>query len=469
MEDLVRDHAPKELAREAFDVDGLRFRLARWRPDGNVGDWETGTLAELKRRPELEEGIHLLGLEAPRPGGAPVRKAFWLMSAPWQVSTFPVPRTHEMPQYWKQHLEGPLISRRTHKGLAVSSTLGCITREIERIDFYGIVATSEIDLPAGQYRVAMSVDDGSRLYIGDRLVMEDWGGHATRTRDGLVELGEGKHRLRVEFYQAASGHQLWLQFAPMNRAAKLAAASLGGSLPRLDSQIFEDEVKLLEPRPRPSTWPSYAHHLTRRGRFEESRVAYQTALAKDADDHACWFMQAHVLAYLGKAPEYAEHCNAMLDRFAATQDAVIAEATARACLLLRGHGDAQRLRPLLALSAETKATRTHWVCLTAGLAAYRAGEFEKALELLEEARPIFRTKSYPADAANEALIALCLKRLGRDASAAESARQAQAWFDEKAPILGVESLNHRGGAENWLICQIIFREARAEFPATPEK
>jgi len=54
---------------------------------------------------------------------------------------------------------------------------------------------------AGEYRFALTSDDGSLLYIDDVLLVINDGVHPPRTREGLVKLARGVHTLRVPYFQ----------------------------------------------------------------------------------------------------------------------------------------------------------------------------------------------------------------------------------------------------------------------------
>ena len=54
-------------------------------------------------------------------------------------------------------------------------------------------------------RIRVSSDDGSRFYIDDELVVDNWGLHAPRTRSGRRELEPGVYHLRLDYYEAKHG------------------------------------------------------------------------------------------------------------------------------------------------------------------------------------------------------------------------------------------------------------------------
>jgi hypothetical protein len=52
----------------------------------------------------------------------------------------------------------------------------------------------------GLYQFATESDDGSKLWVGDRLVVDNDGLHSMRSRAGLIALHPGLHAVRVEFF-----------------------------------------------------------------------------------------------------------------------------------------------------------------------------------------------------------------------------------------------------------------------------
>jgi hypothetical protein len=59
----------------------------------------------------------------------------------------------------------------------------------------------------GTYELAVTMDDGARVFIDDQLVINDWNVGATRTRTALQVLS-GAKRLRVEFFEQGDRAQL---------------------------------------------------------------------------------------------------------------------------------------------------------------------------------------------------------------------------------------------------------------------
>lgn len=75
---------------------------------------------------------------------------------------------------------------------------------------FGIVYTGKIAIDqAGTYTFYLQSDDGSKLYIDGKLVVNNDGDHGVIEKQGDMELTAGKHDLCVEFINAAGGY--WIE------------------------------------------------------------------------------------------------------------------------------------------------------------------------------------------------------------------------------------------------------------------
>ena len=84
----------------------------------------------------------------------------------------------------------------------------------ERKDHYAILYTGYIEVPTtGLYTFYTYSDDGSKLFIGDELVVDNDGSHSARLRKGMVALEAGKHSLRLEYFEDFLGQELRVGYA----------------------------------------------------------------------------------------------------------------------------------------------------------------------------------------------------------------------------------------------------------------
>ncbi|MEO6358723.1 MAG: chitobiase/beta-hexosaminidase C-terminal domain-containing protein, partial [Ferruginibacter sp.] len=66
-----------------------------------------------------------------------------------------------------------------------------------------------IEVPAdGTYTFYTNSDDGSKLYIGDSLIVSNDGLHPPVEKEGVIGLKAGKHAIRVDFHEAGGGQVL---------------------------------------------------------------------------------------------------------------------------------------------------------------------------------------------------------------------------------------------------------------------
>ncbi|MFI6698272.1 family 16 glycoside hydrolase [Streptomyces sp. NPDC050509] len=72
-----------------------------------------------------------------------------------------------------------------------------------------------INVPAdGTYAFRLISDDGSRLFIGDKKVIDHDGLHGAEPKDGEIALLPGYHPLRIDHFDRGGGQQVTLQWKP---------------------------------------------------------------------------------------------------------------------------------------------------------------------------------------------------------------------------------------------------------------
>jgi alpha-L-fucosidase len=83
----------------------------------------------------------------------------------------------------------------------------------QRDQHYALIFTGYITVPGeGIYTFHLTSDDGSRLFIGDTMVVDNDGRHGSREVRGQVILGAGRHPLRVEYFQGRGFQDLQLDY-----------------------------------------------------------------------------------------------------------------------------------------------------------------------------------------------------------------------------------------------------------------
>ena len=97
-----------------------------------------------------------------------------------------------------------------------------VVREVTKIDFdpddgvapapglgaesYSIRWTGQVELAkAGQYDLMTNADDGIRVFVDGKKLLDDWSDHAPRTTLKTVPLTKGRHQVIVEYFQGTLG------------------------------------------------------------------------------------------------------------------------------------------------------------------------------------------------------------------------------------------------------------------------
>ena len=91
---------------------------------------------------------------------------------------------------------------------------------------YALRYTGYVTVQAdGQYTFFTNSDDGSQLFIGSTLVVDNDGNHDVRERSGTIGLQAGTHLLTVTYYQDGGGDQLSVSYQGPGVAKQLIPAA----------------------------------------------------------------------------------------------------------------------------------------------------------------------------------------------------------------------------------------------------
>jgi len=92
---------------------------------------------------------------------------------------------------------------------------------------YGVRFTGLIRIEQpGVWWFRTNSDDGSRLWIGEDLVVNNDGLHAMQTRDGSIALEAGFHPFEIQFFERAGNHGLIASWRPPNGAWHVIPSSV---------------------------------------------------------------------------------------------------------------------------------------------------------------------------------------------------------------------------------------------------
>jgi serine/threonine protein kinase/Flp pilus assembly protein TadD len=237
-------------------------------------------------------------------------------------------------------------------------------------------------------------------------------------------------------------------------------------------------TKAIELRPdQASVWVDRGNLLALLGLWDLATTDYAREFElREPDTTLRWLCQALLRLHLGDPEGYRQLCLRMRERFRGTANADLAIEMVRTLLLAP---DAGVNRAPLLESTELLATselRSGHTLYLLGIANYRAGQHEQAIQRLREAQAVnpdwaFRVLAYP-------VLAMAHHRLGQAAQARqaldEAARGIDEWTQERYEKQEGQWVFHRGATAFWPVAwwdwmegQHYYREARLLIDGSP--
>ncbi|MDG1984325.1 MAG: right-handed parallel beta-helix repeat-containing protein [Planctomycetota bacterium] len=147
-----------------------------------------------------------------KPGGLLVDSVWDAQWFQWELEGSD-PRTREAA--WRQRASRPdAVARVT------TFTNPWSSDEVRRVvgaEFFGLIANSTFTCDRStraSYVLQVRSDDGVRILIDGRPVLEDWTLHEARRGEQLVELEPGEHSIRLEYFQVQGSAALSIDLSP---------------------------------------------------------------------------------------------------------------------------------------------------------------------------------------------------------------------------------------------------------------
>ena len=232
-QDLIRHGRAARNDADTFSVDNVRCRLLQWR-SGVLAVVADGVPQVAAVRPG--DGIYLLETAIPRSSGPPLTGQRWILLNPWELKVYRTQRSPATDQAgWTEQMKQPRVTLGRSSCLLISSNLGIGTRS----EYSGTVASSRVQLPAGQYRFGARASDGLRVWVDDVPAIDSWAvGPVREHLSKMIALDDRVHSLRVEYFhdqdkgdETRAELQLWIE--PVDKSAALPAtrALIGGKQP----------------------------------------------------------------------------------------------------------------------------------------------------------------------------------------------------------------------------------------------
>lgn len=86
--------------------------------------------------------------------------------------------------------------------------------------------TRTLDLTPGRYRFTATTDDGVRLWVNNRLIIDDWRDHAVQSISGEIDLAGGSIPINMEYYEGTTLATAILQWSRIGDAANTGGAPM---------------------------------------------------------------------------------------------------------------------------------------------------------------------------------------------------------------------------------------------------
>ena len=225
------------------------------------------------------------------------------------------------------------------------------------------------------------------------------------------------------------------EFLQQLRSSEAPSPATAGSLFRMEGEIF-----------------------AQRGQGAEAIVAFRSAIQSEPTNHQAYHCLAPVLIQTGEIEGYRQLCRQMRVVFGGTKHLETCERMAKACTLLPPAATELAVIDQWADVAITSSPGKGWFQLAKGLADFRHGRFQSAVERLGQS---LLHRDLQRHGIPEAVLAMALHQLNRVEEAHAALAKALEHAQKRLPRRDTGDLAER--ANGWLdlvTAEILLREAR---------
>ncbi len=149
-----------------------------------------------------------------------------------------------------KNLEGAPLLTRLDSTINSNWTTGEKVSGLPETDFSIRWTGALTPVVSGQHILLVRGDDGYRLWLDDKLIIDNWSQHAAQTRQAKIKLDAGRaYKIKLEYFQGSGGAEVSFQWGTpaeeaAKRALKAAAESdvvifVGGITPRLEGEEMD--------------------------------------------------------------------------------------------------------------------------------------------------------------------------------------------------------------------------------------
>jgi serine/threonine protein kinase len=193
--------------------------------------------------------------------------------------------------------------------------------------------------------------------------------------------------------------------------------------------------------------------------WEKAAADLRDAIQMSPDDHWEWYRLTPLLVKIGDYTGYQRHCQAMLERFGNSTNAVVQRRTSKACLLTLDNRDEFARASKIAYTNTGEDKDHSWRQLAKALASYRQNQFAQAIEWAGQGRTNDVWSSHTREF-SDAILAMARHKLGN--TNISQAKLNESIENDTALMEAFTPGNYRSH-DHWhdpLFAHILIREAR---------
>jgi hypothetical protein len=191
-----------------FDAGTYRFNATmddamRVKIDGNtiIDSWTDSQEHTMSRDYSLTQGDHKIVVEYYESGGVAIAKFNWQLVGDGGSGGGAYYPNWKGEYFNNTTLSGAPVMVRDDRYLSFNWGYGSPAPGVINPDFFSVRWTKTIDTNPGNYRIFITSDDGSRLYVNNVLLIDNWGVQASTTKWADYYYPGGPVELRVEYFE----------------------------------------------------------------------------------------------------------------------------------------------------------------------------------------------------------------------------------------------------------------------------
>lgn len=138
--------------------------------------------------------------------------------------------------------QGDITSRMPVTTLSYPESTGDLLASGLSDGFGGIFQGYFLALQTQEHTFSLVSDDGSRLWIGDQLVVDNDGVHASERADGSIQLGFGYHQIRIEYFDATRDAELRVLVSAPSISERVVPGAWLAHLPPCEADLNGDNT-----------------------------------------------------------------------------------------------------------------------------------------------------------------------------------------------------------------------------------